>query len=64
VGRVLVEGGGTLAGGFLAQGLVDEFHRFQSDFPALGPKLTLPMPSTWRLAAAARWSSGRWEVWR
>jgi diaminohydroxyphosphoribosylaminopyrimidine deaminase/5-amino-6-(5-phosphoribosylamino)uracil reductase len=64
VGRVLVEGGGTLAAGFLAQGLVDEFHRFQSHAPAHGPKLDLPIPPGWRLAAMARWSSGRWEVWR
>jgi len=64
VGRVLVEGGGTLAGGFLSQGLVDEFHRFQSDLPACGPELILPIPTTWCLQASARWSTGRWEVWR
>jgi diaminohydroxyphosphoribosylaminopyrimidine deaminase/5-amino-6-(5-phosphoribosylamino)uracil reductase len=64
VGRVLVEGGGTLANGFLSQGLVDEFHRFQSDFPALGPALILPIPTTWRLDACARWPTGRWEIWR
>ncbi len=64
VGRVLVEGGGTLASGFLSQGLVDEFHRFQSDLPAFGPPLILPIPRNWRLEAAARWTTGRWEVWR
>lgn len=64
VGRVLVEGGGTLACAFLAQGLVDEFHRFQSDLPALGPSLSLAIPPTWKMAAAARWSSGQWQVWR
>lgn len=64
VGRVLVEGGGTLAGGFLAQGLVDEFHRFQSDAPAAGPALLLPIPTSWRMGVAARWPTGRWEVWR
>ena len=64
VGRVLVEGGGTLAAGFLAQGLVDEFHRFQSDLPALGPPLELPLPAAWRLDSAARWPTGRWEAWR
>jgi diaminohydroxyphosphoribosylaminopyrimidine deaminase/5-amino-6-(5-phosphoribosylamino)uracil reductase len=64
VGRVLVEGGGTLAQAFLAQGLVDEFHRFQSDRPALGPALALPIPATWSLSAAARWPTGRWEAWR
>jgi diaminohydroxyphosphoribosylaminopyrimidine deaminase/5-amino-6-(5-phosphoribosylamino)uracil reductase len=64
VGRVLVEGGGTLARGFLAQGLVDEFHRFQSDLPAHGPRLDLPLPPRWTLATSAHWASGRWEVWR
>ncbi len=64
VGRVLVEGGATLANGFLTQGLVDEFHRFQSDAPALGPRTELALPATWQLATAARWPSGRWEVWR
>jgi len=64
VGRVLVEGGGTLAVGFLAQGLVDEFHRFQSDTPALGPPLVLPLPALWQRTASARWPGGRWEIWR
>jgi len=64
VGRVLVEGGGTLATGFLVQGLVDEFHRFQSEAPALGPPLSLPLPTTWRRAISAHWPGGRWEVWR
>jgi diaminohydroxyphosphoribosylaminopyrimidine deaminase/5-amino-6-(5-phosphoribosylamino)uracil reductase len=64
VGRVLVEGGGTLASAFLSQGLVDEFHRFQSDFPACGPALMLPIPTAWRLEGAARWPTGRWEAWR
>ncbi|GLH73267.1 riboflavin biosynthesis protein RibD [Geothrix limicola] len=64
VGRVLVEGGGTLARGFLSQGLVDEFHRFQSDSPAGGPVLPLELPPTWTRSASARWSTGQWEVWR
>lgn len=64
VGRVLVEGGGTLALAFLSQGLVDEFHRFQSDTPALGPALALPLPADWTLSASARWPTGRWEIWR
>ena len=64
VGRVLVEGGGTVACGFLSQGLVDEFHRFQSALPAFGSTLNLPIPTTWRLRAAAHWPTGRWEVWR
>jgi len=64
VGRVLVEGGGTLVQAFLNQGLSDEFHRFQSDTPAGGTPLQLPFPPAWRLGALARWPSGRWEVWR
>jgi len=64
VGRVLVEGGGTLAGAFLQQGLVDEFHRFQSDLPAHGVPLTLDLPATWSAVASAHWASGRWGVWR
>jgi diaminohydroxyphosphoribosylaminopyrimidine deaminase/5-amino-6-(5-phosphoribosylamino)uracil reductase len=64
VGRVLVEGGGTLAAGFLAQDLVDEFHRFQSDLPAQGSPLVLTLPPAWTLSASAQWGSGRWEVWR
>jgi diaminohydroxyphosphoribosylaminopyrimidine deaminase/5-amino-6-(5-phosphoribosylamino)uracil reductase len=64
VGRVLVEGGGTLACAFLAQGLVDEFHRFQSQAPAGGPGLVLPLPVTWSRVTSAHWPSGRWEVWR
>jgi dihydrofolate reductase len=59
-----VEGGGTLAAAFLSQGLVDEFHRFQSELPAHGPALALSLPAAWRLEAAAHWLSGRWEVWR
>jgi diaminohydroxyphosphoribosylaminopyrimidine deaminase/5-amino-6-(5-phosphoribosylamino)uracil reductase len=64
VGRVLVEGGGTLASAFLAQGLVDEFHRFQSDLPADGSPVSLHLPSLWSRRATGRWTGGRWEVWR
>ena len=64
VGRVLVEGGGTLAIAFISQGLVDEFHRFQSLEPALGPSLALPIPAHWHRMASANWSTGRWEIWR
>ncbi len=64
VGRVLVEGGGTLAGAFLTQGLVDEFHRFQSTKPAGGSPPCLHLPQTWQHQAAGTWPDGRWEVWR
>jgi len=64
VGRVLVEGGGTLAQGFLTQGLVDEFHRFQSEAPAGGTPLSLTIPPSWKPRGEARWGGGRWEAWR
>jgi len=63
-GRVLVEGGGTLARAFLDLGLVDEFHRFQSAAPAGGSPVPLALPEFWRCRAAAIWPTGRWEVWR
>jgi len=64
VGRVLVEGGGTLAQAFLALGLVDEFHRFQSLHPAGGPQLSLLLPKKWNNMASVAWPGGRWEAWR
>jgi diaminohydroxyphosphoribosylaminopyrimidine deaminase/5-amino-6-(5-phosphoribosylamino)uracil reductase len=64
VGRVLVEGGGTLARAFLDQGLVDEFHRFQSAAPAGGAPLPLRLPAEWTLRAEGRWPAGAWQVWR
>lgn len=64
VGRVLVEGGPTLVGAFLAEGLGDEFHRFQSDAPAGGSPPVLALNPDWQACASARWPGGRWEVWR
>ncbi|MBI3131865.1 MAG: bifunctional diaminohydroxyphosphoribosylaminopyrimidine deaminase/5-amino-6-(5-phosphoribosylamino)uracil reductase RibD [Acidobacteria bacterium] len=64
VGRLLVEGGGTLARAFLAEGLVDEFHLFRSHRPAGGPALALDLPVSWRLRAQAAFPGGAWEVWR
>jgi riboflavin biosynthesis pyrimidine reductase len=64
VGRVLVEGGGTLLQGFLDQGLADEFHRFQSDRPVGGSPLVLALPPSWQIRARASWPGGRWEVLR
>jgi len=63
-GRVLVEGGGTLAAAFLAQGLVDEFHRFQSNRPAGGSPPDLRLPANWTVVATGTWPDGRWDVWR
>jgi diaminohydroxyphosphoribosylaminopyrimidine deaminase/5-amino-6-(5-phosphoribosylamino)uracil reductase len=64
VGRVLVEGGGTLLQGFLDQGLADEFHRFLSDRPVGGDPLKLTLPPAWQIRAGASWPGGRWEVLR
>lgn len=64
VGRVLVEGGGTLARAFLDLGLVDEFHRFQSLSPAGGPLVPLVLPAAWRRRTAGAWAGGCWEIWR
>jgi diaminohydroxyphosphoribosylaminopyrimidine deaminase/5-amino-6-(5-phosphoribosylamino)uracil reductase len=63
VGRVLVEGGGTLASAFLQQDLVDTFHCFRSSAPAGGPRVSLRLPDAWRIQASADWGGGRWEVW-
>ena len=41
VGRVLVEGGGTLARAFLEQGLADDWHRCRMEAPAGVPALQL-----------------------
>lgn len=62
-GRVLVEGGGTLAAQALNQGLVDEFHRFVADSPAGGPTLALNLDG-FRLDATLVFPGGRWEAWR
>ncbi len=64
VGRVLVEGGGTLVRAFLDQGLGDDFHRFQSETPAGGNPLDISLPAAWRPLAGAHWPGGHWEVWR
>lgn len=64
VGRVLVEGGATLAQAFLRQGLVDEWHRFQMEVPAGGPAPRLDLPAAWAPRARAAFPGGAWEVWR
>jgi diaminohydroxyphosphoribosylaminopyrimidine deaminase/5-amino-6-(5-phosphoribosylamino)uracil reductase len=62
VGRVLFEGGGQLARALLAQGLVDEFHRFTTDHPAGGQPVQLDTSSLPRTRASAAFPGGRWEV--
>jgi diaminohydroxyphosphoribosylaminopyrimidine deaminase/5-amino-6-(5-phosphoribosylamino)uracil reductase len=64
IGRVLLEGGGGLAQAFLDQGLVDEFHRFQSLAPAGGAPLSLNLPPDWSIQRAAQWPGGSWEILR
>ena len=62
--RLLVEGGGTLAEAFLAQGLVDEYHRFQADQPAGGTPVEDSRTQDWQIQARAAWEHGTWEVRR
>ena len=64
MGRVLVEGGGILAGAFLELGLVDEAHLFWSHQAAGGAPLSLSMPASWVQTDRATWPSGTWRVWR
>lgn len=64
VGRLLVEGGGTVATAFLQEGLVDEFHRFQADRPMGGKPLSLALPSAWSLRAEVPFPGGAWQVLR
>jgi riboflavin biosynthesis pyrimidine reductase len=62
VGRVLFEGGGQLSRALLAQGLVDEFHRFSADAPAGGEPVHLDLATLPRTRAQAAFSGGHWEV--
>lgn len=62
VGRVLFEGGGILARRLLEEGLVDEFHRFQSDAPAQGPRVELDMSRLPVHRAHTRFPGGVWDV--
>jgi len=62
VGRVLFEGGGQLARGLLEQGLVDEFHRFNSDNPAGGEPVRLDLGSLPGMRAQVSFKGGRWDV--
>lgn len=61
VGRLLVEGGPTLAQALLQGGLVDEFHRFRADRPVGGPVPRLDLPLHWTLAAEAAFPGGIWQ---
>ena len=62
VGRILFEGGGTLARQLLEQGLVDEFHCFLSSKPAGGAPVLWDASSLPRMRARAVFPGGSWEV--
>ena len=62
VGRVLFEGGGTVAQQLLEQGLVDEFHRFVAIEPMGGPVLPLDLSTLPRTRARIPFPTGVWEV--
>ena len=62
VGRVLFEGGGLLARELLLEGLVDEFHRFTSDTPALGAHVELDTSRLPVARARASFPGGSWDV--
>jgi len=62
VGRVLFEGGGILARRLLEEGLVDEFHRFQTDAPAHGPKVELDVTRLSVHRASVAFPGGTWDV--
>ncbi|HQL49499.1 MAG TPA: dihydrofolate reductase family protein, partial [Holophaga sp.] len=64
VGRVLLEGGPTLARQALTEGLVDVFHRFRAHRPAGGPPVALGPRALGHRLAFASFSGGAWEVWR
>jgi len=62
--RVLIEGGGQLAMSALHQGLVDEFHRFQSDTPAGGRPLSLDLKAFPSPFFQLGFPGGKWEILR
>lgn len=62
VGRVLVEGGPTLARHLLAQGWVDEIHLFRGNRPAGGKPVNLGPTIAECLAPAAAFPGGTWEM--
>ena len=62
VGRVLLEGGPTLAQRALAEGLVDEFHRFSSDQPAGGPPVLGHQADHFQLRTSTPFPGGSWDV--
>jgi diaminohydroxyphosphoribosylaminopyrimidine deaminase / 5-amino-6-(5-phosphoribosylamino)uracil reductase len=62
VGRVLFEGGATVARQLLEQDLVDEFHRFVTFKPAGGEILQLELSGLPRTRVRVAFDEGTWEV--
>jgi diaminohydroxyphosphoribosylaminopyrimidine deaminase/5-amino-6-(5-phosphoribosylamino)uracil reductase len=62
VGRVLFEGGGTLAKGLLEQDFVDEFHLFQSTQPAGGNPLGLDLSRLPATRTQVPFEGGHWII--
>jgi diaminohydroxyphosphoribosylaminopyrimidine deaminase/5-amino-6-(5-phosphoribosylamino)uracil reductase len=62
VGRVLFEGGGTLARQLLEEDLADEFHRFMTTTPAGGKPLLLGLARLPKIRARIPFPGGNWEV--
>ena len=62
VGRVLFEGGATLAARLLDQGLVDEFHRFEGHCHPGGVPLNLNTKDLSRFNGHFPFPGGAWEI--
>jgi diaminohydroxyphosphoribosylaminopyrimidine deaminase/5-amino-6-(5-phosphoribosylamino)uracil reductase len=62
VGRVLFEGGGTLARQLLEEDLADEFHRFTIMTPVGGEPLSLGLARLPTVRARVPFPGGNWEV--
>jgi diaminohydroxyphosphoribosylaminopyrimidine deaminase / 5-amino-6-(5-phosphoribosylamino)uracil reductase len=64
LGRVLIEGGATLAQAALDGAWVDEFHLFQSDQRVGGTPLKLDLSKLNPFQIVASWPTGTWKVAR
>jgi len=62
VGRVLFEGGASLAKQLLEQDLVDEFHAFRANQPAGGSPIDLDLRHLPRIRSTASFPGGTWEI--
>lgn len=64
VGRVLVEGGATLAQRLVSQGWVDEIHLFRNHLPMDGRVVNLGLPLNQAWVGAASFPGGNWNIAR